>query len=152
MSTPRFKARDKRSTQASAAMAQAAAQAMIDAHLQALAPLRVVANGGARSAVDALDALADYSAGMRAIAPAEAIFMATLILGGCTRWGISQAVGCRPGTVSDRVAADPTASRIAAARGCDLTQLDDGSWRVSTRRSGPAAATRPRKPLPRQEL
>lgn len=152
MPTPLFRPRDKKSTQAARDMIRRAAQRVIDEHENAIRPLRTIVSGRGYSAKDSMDALADYRVAREEIEDAEAIYYACLLLWGATKYGVSIAAGCRVATVTRRIAGSREAAAIAGARGADLKRLDDGSWRIDTRRSSTAAPATPRRPLPKAEL
>ena len=140
--SPQIRTRDARSRAAYAASIGPAARAVVMAVAESSKPLQAVATRPAVHAADpraALAAAVQLRQAQQQVDRALATYLAWCLVGGITRSAVARALGIRPASL-DRLLA-PVAD-LAAARGEDLNQGGDGSWKANRMGFGAEGAAR----------
>ncbi|WP_071289773.1 hypothetical protein [Mycolicibacterium llatzerense] len=124
-----FTDRDKVSVRAARESLITAAGDLIGTYADALRPLSRLSEGAVPEAatVEAtLEAVAVLHGSRRDLDAALDLVLACLVLGGVKRMSLAEVLEIAPSTLQKRLSTHP----LARARGCDLVQLEDGTWGV----------------------
>ncbi|SLJ22897.1 Uncharacterised protein [Mycobacteroides abscessus subsp. abscessus] len=124
-----FTDRDKVSVRAARESLITAAADLIGTYADALRPLSQLSEGAVPEAATveaALEGVAVLHGSRRDLDAALDRVLACLVLGGVKRMSLAEVVEVAPSTLQKRLSTQP----LARARGCDLVQLEDGTWGV----------------------